>query len=128
LRNIFGFGKREAEDITIDVTSKVYRKHLAKAFTGGELEMADSKAAFLQNLCDELHFDPLKACKIHEGNLFHIFLVMFTISWNFTTFSAKIFNTLSSEAMTVAFQFSIFLYSCWVLYFFYFYYSNYNEI
>lgn len=66
LRNIFGLGKREAEDITIDVTSKVYRKHLAKAFSGGELEMADSKATFLQNLCDELQFDPLKACKIHE--------------------------------------------------------------
>ncbi|GAU27288.1 hypothetical protein TSUD_125690 [Trifolium subterraneum] len=66
LRNIFGLGIREAEEITIDVTSKVYRKHLAKAFSGGELEMADSKAAFLQNLCDELHFDPQKACKIHE--------------------------------------------------------------
>ncbi|XP_058767994.1 protein TIC110, chloroplastic-like [Vicia villosa] len=66
LRNIFGMGKREAEEITIDVTSKVYRKHLAKAFTGGELEKADSKAAFLQNLCDDLHFDPQKACKIHE--------------------------------------------------------------
>ncbi|XP_045824097.1 protein TIC110, chloroplastic-like [Trifolium pratense] len=66
LRNIFGLGIREAEEITIDVTSKVYRKHLAKAFSGGELEMADSKAAFLQSLCDELHFDPQKACKIHE--------------------------------------------------------------
>ncbi|CAI8596921.1 unnamed protein product [Vicia faba] len=66
LRNIFGMSKREAEEITIDVTSKVYRKHLAKAFSGGELEKADSKAAFLQNLCDELHFDPQKACKIHE--------------------------------------------------------------
>ncbi|MCH93823.1 protein TIC110 chloroplastic-like [Trifolium medium] len=28
--------------------------------------MADSKAAFLQNLCDELHFDPLKASELHE--------------------------------------------------------------
>jgi len=102
LRNIFGLGKREAEDITIDVTSKVYHKHLAKAFSGGELEMADSKAAFLQNLCDELYFDPLKACKIHEGNLFHIFLVMFTVSWNFTTFSAKIFSTLSSEVTFIS--------------------------
>lgn len=73
-------GKCEADDITIDVTAKVYRKHLAKAFSGGELEVADSKAAFLQNLCDELQFDPLKACKIHEGNLFHIFLAMFTVS------------------------------------------------
>ncbi|WJX73570.1 hypothetical protein P8452_57334 [Trifolium repens] len=64
LRNIFGLGIREAEDITIDVTSKVYCKHLGKAFSGGELEMADSKAAFLQYLCDELHFDPQKPVKL----------------------------------------------------------------
>ncbi|KAK7843461.1 protein tic110 [Quercus suber] len=66
LRNIFGLGKREAETITLDVTSKVYRKRLAQAVTGGDLEMADSKAAFLQNLCDDLHFDPQKASEIHE--------------------------------------------------------------
>uniref|UniRef100_A0A2N9J8N2 Protein TIC110, chloroplastic n=1 Tax=Fagus sylvatica TaxID=28930 RepID=A0A2N9J8N2_FAGSY len=66
LRNIFGLGKREAETITLDVTSKVYRKRLAQVVTGGDLEMADSKAAFLQNLCDELHFDPQKASEIHE--------------------------------------------------------------
>lgn len=51
----------------LDVTSKVYRKRLAQAVTGGDLEMADSKAAFLQNLCEELHFDPQKASQIHEG-------------------------------------------------------------
>jgi hypothetical protein len=95
-------GIREAEEIIIDVTSKVYRKHLAKAFSGGELEMADSKAAFLQNLCDELHFDPQKACKIHEGNLLYIFLVMFTVSWKFITCSAKILNTLSSEVIFIS--------------------------
>lgn len=66
LRNIFGLGKREAEAITVDITSKVYRKRLSKAVAGGDLEMADSKAAFLQNLCDELHFDPQKASAIHE--------------------------------------------------------------
>lgn len=63
-------GKREAETITLDVTSKVYRKRLAQAVTGGDLEMADSKAAFLQNLCDDLHFDPQKASEIHEGNIY----------------------------------------------------------
>lgn len=63
-------GKREAETITLDVTSKVYRKRLAQAVTGGDLEMADSKAAFLQNLCDGLHFDPQKASEIHEGNIY----------------------------------------------------------
>ncbi|KAF3454828.1 hypothetical protein FNV43_RR05276 [Rhamnella rubrinervis] len=66
LRNIFGLGKREAETIVLDVTSKVYRKRLAQAVTGGDLEAADSKAAFLQNLCDDLHFDPQKASEIHE--------------------------------------------------------------
>ncbi|KAJ8751342.1 hypothetical protein K2173_016530 [Erythroxylum novogranatense] len=66
LRNIFGLGKREAETITLDVTSKVYRKRLAQAVSSGDLEMADSKAAFLQNLCEELYFDPQKATEIHE--------------------------------------------------------------
>lgn len=66
LRNIFGLGKREAENIILDVTSKVYRKRLAQSVSGGDLEIADSKAAFLQNLCEELHFDPLKASEIHE--------------------------------------------------------------
>lgn len=68
LRNIFGLGIREAESIALDVTSKVYRKRLAQAVSGGDLEAADSKAAFLQNLCEELHFDPQKASEMHEGN------------------------------------------------------------
>lgn len=66
LRNIFGLGKREAESIAIDVTAKVYRKRLAESVTGGDLEAADSKAAFLQNLCEQLHFDTEKAIEIHE--------------------------------------------------------------
>lgn len=52
----------------LDITSKVYRKRLAQAVSSGDLEFADSKAAFLQNLCEELHFDPQKATEIHEGN------------------------------------------------------------
>jgi len=67
MRNIFGLGKREAEAITLDVTAKVYRKRLQQSFTGGELEAVDSKAVFLQNLCEELRFDPQKASEIHEG-------------------------------------------------------------
>ncbi|KAI3760365.1 hypothetical protein L1987_50760 [Smallanthus sonchifolius] len=67
LRNIFGLGKREAESIAIEVTSKVYRKRLAESVTGGALAAADSKAAFLQNLCEELHFDTEKAIEIHEA-------------------------------------------------------------
>lgn len=68
LRNIFGLGRREAETITLDVTSKVYRKRLAQAVTSGDLEAAESKAAHLQMLCEELSFDPQKALQIHEGN------------------------------------------------------------
>ncbi|XP_004490697.1 protein TIC110, chloroplastic [Cicer arietinum] len=66
LKNIFGLGKREAEAILLDVTSKAYRKRLGQVVSNGELEIADSKAAFLQNLCDELHFDPQKASELHE--------------------------------------------------------------
>lgn len=51
----------------LDVTSKVYRKRLAQSVSGGSLEATDSKAAFLQNLCEELCFDPKKASEIHEG-------------------------------------------------------------
>lgn len=60
-------GKREAEAIQLDVTSKVYRKRLSQAVSSGELEAADSKAAFLQKLCEELHFDPQRAAQLHDG-------------------------------------------------------------
>ncbi|KAJ7564728.1 hypothetical protein O6H91_02G030900 [Diphasiastrum complanatum] len=66
LKNIFGLGNREAESIMLDVTIKVYRRRLSQAVTGGELEAAPSKAVFLQNLCDSLHFDPENASKVHE--------------------------------------------------------------
>ena len=51
----------------LEVTIKAYRKRLAQSVSSGDLEAADSKAAFLQNLCEELHFDPKKASEIHEG-------------------------------------------------------------
>ncbi|KAG0472684.1 hypothetical protein HPP92_014541, partial [Vanilla planifolia] len=66
LKNIFGLGIREGDAILLDITTKVYRKRLSQAVSGGDLESASSKAAYLQNLCDELHFDPEKASKIHE--------------------------------------------------------------
>ena len=69
LRNIFGLGKREAESILMDVCSKAYKKRLSQSFTGGSLEAAPSKAAFLQSLCDDLQFDPEKASEIHQGTL-----------------------------------------------------------
>ncbi|XP_010486911.1 PREDICTED: protein TIC110, chloroplastic [Camelina sativa] len=66
LRNILGLGKREAEAISIDVTSKAYRKRLANSVSSGDLEAQDSKAKYLQKLCEELHFDAQKAGSIHE--------------------------------------------------------------
>ncbi|KAK6163835.1 hypothetical protein DH2020_000699 [Rehmannia glutinosa] len=66
LRNIFGLGKREAETVALEVTSQVYRRRLQQAVSSGDLTNADSKAAYLQNLCEELHFDPEKAIEIHE--------------------------------------------------------------
>ncbi|XP_044974267.1 protein TIC110, chloroplastic-like [Hordeum vulgare subsp. vulgare] len=65
LRNIFGLGKREAEAIILDVKSQAYRKRLAKSFNT-DLAAAPSKASFLQNLCEELQFDPELASKMHE--------------------------------------------------------------
>ncbi|KAG8092076.1 hypothetical protein GUJ93_ZPchr0012g20283 [Zizania palustris] len=65
LRNIFGLGKHEAEAILSDVKAQVYRKRLAKSFNS-ELAAAPSKAAFLQNICEELQFDPELASKMHE--------------------------------------------------------------
>lgn len=113
-------GKRQAEAITLDVTSNVYHKQLAQAVSGGELEMADSKAAFLQKLCDELHFDPHKACEIHKGNLFYD-LVVFTVSWNIITCNARILNSilmlfiyviLNLKVVAVVFQFCICFHRC----------------
>ncbi|KAL5720861.1 hypothetical protein ACHQM5_013491 [Ranunculus cassubicifolius] len=66
LKNIFGLGNKEAESIMSEVASKVYRRRLSQAVSSGNLEAADSKAAFLQSLCEELHFDPQKASDIHK--------------------------------------------------------------
>ncbi|KAL8531252.1 hypothetical protein ACS0TY_008035 [Phlomoides rotata] len=66
LRNIFGLGRREAESVALEVTSQVYRRRLQHAVSSGDLQKADSKAAYLQILCEELHFDPEKAIEIHE--------------------------------------------------------------
>ena len=76
LRNTFGMGKREAEDIMAEVTAKIYRRMLAKAVQSGDLDAAPSKAMFLQNLCDTLQFDPAKASEVHEGNILslHVFM------------------------------------------------------
>ena len=61
----------------MDVTSKAYRKLLSQAFSSGALDAADSKANYLQNLCDQLHFDPEKASEIHEGTAPSYFLIVY---------------------------------------------------
>ncbi|EFJ20681.1 hypothetical protein SELMODRAFT_443745 [Selaginella moellendorffii] len=66
LKNTFGIGNREADDIMLDITTKVYRRRLSLAVTDGDLDAATSKATFLQNLCNSLQFDPAKASKVHE--------------------------------------------------------------
>ncbi|KAM7488537.1 hypothetical protein LguiB_026021 [Lonicera macranthoides] len=64
LRIIFGLGTREAVKITRDVGSKLFRKCLSES--GGNLEpLSDCEAAYLENLSEEVHFDPL-TIKIHE--------------------------------------------------------------
>jgi hypothetical protein len=67
LKNIFSLGNRETEQIMLEITTKVYRRRLSQVVGGGDLEAAPSKAVFLQNLCDELRFDPQKASEVHEG-------------------------------------------------------------
>lgn len=52
----------------LEITTKIYRKRLSQAVSSGDLEIATSKAAFLQNLCEELQFESEKASQIHEGN------------------------------------------------------------
>ncbi|KAL3700437.1 hypothetical protein R1sor_018459 [Riccia sorocarpa] len=66
LKNVFGMGNREADDILLEVTVKTYRRKLAQAVSSGELDAAPSKAVFLQKLCEELQFDPRKAGEVHE--------------------------------------------------------------
>lgn len=66
LKNIFSLGNRETEQIMLEITTKVYRRRLSQVVSGGDLEAAPSKAVFLQNLCDELRFDPKKASEVHE--------------------------------------------------------------
>lgn len=67
LRNVFGMGRKEAEEATEEVTAKAYKRQLANAVTSGALDKAPSKAEFLSQLCDDLRFDPEQAAAIHAG-------------------------------------------------------------
>ena len=65
LRNISGLGKHEAQAITSDIESRAYRYKLIKSFST-DLAAAPNKASFLQNLCQELQFDPELASKMRK--------------------------------------------------------------
>ena len=67
LRNVFGMGRKEAEEAAAEVTSKAYKRLLSNAVTSGALDKAASKAEFLQDLCDNLRFDPDLATAMHAG-------------------------------------------------------------
>ncbi|XP_037432480.1 uncharacterized protein LOC119299348 isoform X2 [Triticum dicoccoides] len=65
LKKIRTPGKHEAQAITSDIESRAYRNKLIKSFST-DLAAAPNKASFLQNLCQELQFDPELASKMHK--------------------------------------------------------------
>ena len=65
LKLCYGMGNAEAEKCEDEVMTKMYRQALRTAVQGGELKAAESKALYLQGLCDRLRFDPAKALAIH---------------------------------------------------------------
>lgn len=67
IKNLFGLGTKEAESVVLEISSKVYRRQLAQAVKSGELEKAESQAAYIEELCENLKFDFEDAFKIHEG-------------------------------------------------------------
>jgi len=66
LQMVFGLGSKETEGITLDVTTKCYRNFLRRAVTDGALDAAESKAAFLTDLCEKLQFDSEVAASVHS--------------------------------------------------------------
>ncbi|WJX70961.1 hypothetical protein P8452_55011 [Trifolium repens] len=77
LRNIFGLGIREAEEITIDVTSKVYCKHLAKAFSGGKIRRFQIRILFAKVKFHLMHIvniglSPSKKMSQRQKGMHHI--------------------------------------------------------
>ncbi|KAK3247525.1 hypothetical protein CYMTET_42978 [Cymbomonas tetramitiformis] len=67
LKNVFGLGAKEAEEIVTDVSTKVYRNKIRKAMSSGDLDAAESKAKFLQELCDNLQFAPESAFAVNAS-------------------------------------------------------------
>jgi hypothetical protein len=68
LKVLFGMGNKEAEDVVIDVTTKVYREQLRDAVKSGALDNAESPAAVLQKICEALQFPPEIAAEVNKEN------------------------------------------------------------
>ena len=106
LRNLFGLGTKEADAVELAITSTVYRQFLANAVTSGELEAAESKAAYLEDLCDNLNLDPEEAFKIHEGNFI---LLLFSVIFPHPWLMCMVLPTLFSFQFSLYFSFSVLL-------------------
>ena len=65
LKLIFGMGTKEASTVMHAIASKAYRKLLAAAYRDGTLEAQESKAAWLQQLCEKISFDTEEAMEVN---------------------------------------------------------------
>tara|TARA_B110000977_G_scaffold141755_1_gene179836 strand:+ start:25709 stop:28657 length:2949 start_codon:yes stop_codon:yes gene_type:complete len=68
LKVLFGMGNKEAEDVVIEVTTKVYRGQLRDAVKSGALDKAESPAGVLQKICEALQFPPEIAAEVNKEN------------------------------------------------------------
>jgi len=66
LQKLFGLGSKEADAVTMDVQTKVYRNALRRAVSSGSLEAAESKAVFLTDMCEKLRFPGDAAAGVHS--------------------------------------------------------------
>ncbi len=65
LKLVFGMGNKEAGAVRHAIASKAYRKMLAAAYKDGTLEAQESKAAWLQELCEKISFDAEEAMEVN---------------------------------------------------------------
>merc|ERR1719235_1779177 len=65
LKLIFGMGTKEAAAVNHSISSKAYRRMLAAAYRDGTLEAQESKASWLQQLCEKISFDAEEAMEVN---------------------------------------------------------------
>mmetsp|Transcript_6027 Transcript_6027/g.21599 ORF Transcript_6027/g.21599 Transcript_6027/m.21599 type:complete len:1048 (-) Transcript_6027:701-3844(-) len=65
LKLIFGMGTKEAAAVKHSISSKAYRRMLAAAYRDGTLEAQESKASWLQQLCEKISFDAEEAMEVN---------------------------------------------------------------